>query len=184
MEFATYFDIIVGVIIIILSFKGLFTGFIREICLTIGIIGGVWLASRYNGIFGDFVKSTFSIDSVTLVNLIAFMIILALMWIIALIVSEVFIKFIKVLRIGVFDKILGVLFAGIKIFLILSIIFFTFSKINFLSNFTGKLADSSFLYGTMIKVGNVIVKTDFASKIKKNVSENVSDGLKEIQDSI
>ena len=70
--------------------------------------------------------------------------------------------------------------AAIKIFLVLSIIFFTFSKINFLSNWTLKLRDSSALYPVMIKIGDIIVKTDFANEMRENITEQVQNGVQEI----
>lgn len=178
-----YFDIIIIAIVIILALKGLFNGFIREFCSTIGIVGGVLVASRYNIAVGEVINSIIKIESHTLINLFGFMIILASIWILALVISEVLVRFAKFIKLGVFDKILGVFMAGIKIFLVLSIIFFTFSKINFLSNFTNKLQDTSSIYPTMIKIGDFIVKTDFASEVKQKVLDTTNDIIEEINES-
>ena len=89
-------------------------------------------------------------------------------------------RFARFIKLGVADKICGVGVAGIKIFLILSIIFFTFSKINFLSNWTLKLRDSSALYPVMIKIGDFIVKTDFASEMRENLTEQGKNAVNEI----
>ncbi len=181
MDFANYFDIVIVTIIIILALKGLFSGFIREVCSVIGIVGGVLLASRFNVDLSLWINSFLKLESQTLLNLIGFMIILGAVWILSLVLAEVVVRFVKFINLGKLDKILGVFVAGIKIFLILSIILFTFSRINFLSNFTGKLQDSSFCYPIMIKVGDFIVKTDFVSEVKNDAINFGNEALEETQ---
>ncbi len=184
MDFANYFDVIIVVMVLILALKGLFNGFIRECCSCVGIIGGVLIASRCNTIVGEWINSIINIESQTLVNLFGFMVILAFIWILALVVAEIIIKFAHFIKLGTADKILGIVMAGIKIFLVLSVIFFTFSKINFLDNFTSKLEDSSYLYPIMIKIGDSIIKTDFATEIRTQAVDSVNNGLKELQQTI
>ena len=179
-----YFDIIVILMIVILALKGLFTGLIRESCSIVGIIGGVLLASRFNVALGEALNLLLKIQSPTLVNLVGFVAILGAMWIFALVIAEVLVRFAHFIKLGVADKVLGVGIAGIKIFLILSIIFFTFSKINFLANWTMKLRDTSILYPTMIKIGDVIVKTDFATEMRENITQQVQDGVNEITNQV
>ena len=184
MDFANYFDIVIVTIIIILALKGLFSGFIREVCSVIGIVGGVLLASRFNVDLSLWINSFLKLESQTLLNLIGFMIILGAVWILSLVLAEVVVRFAKFIKLGKLDKILGVFVAGIKIFLILSIILFTFSRINFLSNFTGKLQDSSFCYPIMIKVGDFIVKTDFVSETRKDVMNLGNEVMQEITNEV
>ena len=181
MEFANFFDVIVIAIIIILALKGLFTGFIREVFSIIGIVGGVIVASRFHIGFGNFVNSILKLESQTIINLIGFMIILGIIWVLSLILAEVVLRFARFIRLGYLDRILGVVIAGFKIFLIASIILFTFSKINFLSNFTEKLQDSSFCYPIMIKVGDFIVKTDFVSENKDDAINFGNQVLEEVK---
>ena len=175
-----YFDIIIVLMVVILALKGLFTGLIRELCSVFGIIGGVLLASRFNVALGGALNSLLKIESPTLVNLIGFVAILGVLWILALVLAEVLVRFARFIKLGVADKICGVGVAGIKIFLILSIIFFTFSKINFLSSWTLKLRDSSALYPVMIKIGDFIVKTDFANEMRENLTEQGKNAVNEI----
>ena len=175
-----YFDIIIVLMVVILALKGLFTGLVRELCSVFGIIGGVLLASRFNVALGGALNSLLKIESPTLVNLIGFVAILGVLWILALVLAEVLVRFATFIKLGVADKVCGVGVAGIKVFLILSIIFFTFSKINFLSNWTLKLRDSSALYPVMIKIGDFIVKTDFATEMRENLTEQGKNAVNEI----
>lgn len=174
MEFANYFDIIVYFIILILALKGIFSGFIREIFSASGIIGGIWLASRFSFNIARWLGETFNINSQTLLNLFGFMLILAVIWIIALIAAEIVLKFVKFAKLGVVDKILGVFISGIKAFLILSVIIFTFSKINFISTFTAKLEKSSTIYNIALTIGDAIVKTELIQNTKDNVENSIS----------
>ncbi len=184
MDFANYFDIVIVAIIIILALKGIFSGFIREICSVIGIVGGVLLASRFNMDLSLWVNSFLKLESQTLLNLIGFMLILGATWILSLVLAEFIVRFVKFINLGKLDRILGVIVAGIKIFLILSIILFTFSRIKFLSNFTIKLEDSSFCYPIMIKVGDFIVKTDFISETRKDVMNLGNEVMQEITNEV
>lgn len=181
MEFANYFDIIIVAIVVILALKGLFTGFIREVFSAIGIIGGVIIASRFNVSFGEWINSFLKLESQTILNLTGFMVILGAIWILSLILAEVVVRFAKFIKLGKLDRILGVIVAGLKIFLIISIILFTFSKINFLSNFTNKLQDSSFCYPIMIKVGSLIVKTNFVSEVRGKATDFGNQVLEEVK---
>lgn len=172
MEFANYFDVIVCFIILILALKGMFSGFIREIFSASGIIGGIWVASRFSASIAGWIGKTFNINSETLLNLFGFMIILAAIWILALVVAEIIVSFVKIAKLGVADKILGVFISGIKAFLILSVIIFTFSKINFLSTFTAKLEGSA-IYNVALKIGDAIIKTDLIKDTKQNIENTI-----------
>lgn len=179
-----YFDIIVVLMVVILALKGLFTGLVRESCSIFGIIGGVLVASRFNESLGGALNSLLKIESPTLVNLVGFVVILGAMWVFALVIAEVLVRFVQFIKLGIADKIGGVGIAAVKIFLILSIIFFTFSKINFLSSWTMKLRDSSALYPVMIKIGDIIVKTDFASEVRENLTEQGKNAVNEVLNSV
>ena len=93
MDFANYFDIVIVTIIIILALKGLFSGFIREVCSVIGIVGGVLLASRFNVDLSLWINSFLKLESQKLLNLIGFMIILGAVWILSLVLAEVVVRF-------------------------------------------------------------------------------------------
>lgn len=173
MEFGNYFDFTICLIILILALKGIFSGFIREILSASGIVGGILIASRYSSSIAKWLGKTFNMSE-TLLNLFGFMIILAIIWITALVVAEVLLKFVKLVKLGVADKILGVFISGIKAFLILSVIIFTFSKINFISTFTTKLENSSFAYHIMTKIGDAIVQTELIKETKDNIQENIT----------
>ena len=180
MDITVYFDIIVCFIVVVLALKGAFNGFIREIFSAIGIIGGIWVASRYNVYLGEYINEIININSVTLLHLLSFMIILASIWIISVIVSEITVKFARFIKLGLLDRILGVLISGAKIFIILSIILFTLSQISLLSKFTSVLQKDSVIYQMMINTSKIVINTDFLNKTKERAMDNINKGIKSI----
>jgi membrane protein required for colicin V production len=54
-----YFDVAIGSIVIILGIKGFLNGFIREIFGLAGLVGGVYLASRFAPLAADFIDQNF-----------------------------------------------------------------------------------------------------------------------------
>lgn len=186
MDFVNYFDVVIISIIIILALKGLFTGLIREACSILGIIGGILVASKFSVDFGVWLNSFLKLQSQTLVNLIGFMVILGFIWIASLFLAEGLVGLFRLTKIKFekLNRILGVLFAGSKAFLILSVILFTFSEIHLLSNFTNRLKETSFCYPIMIKAGDFIVKQDVISSTADTITNDAKNKAIEIGDQV
>lgn len=175
-----YFDAIIAAIIVILAIKGFFGGFVRESASLLGIVGGVILASRFSDKLGESLNALLKIQSPTLVNLIGFMMIFALVWIAALVAASAVERFTRFANLSRVDMAFGAVIAAAKVFLVLSIIVFTFSKINLLESVMTKIRQSSAAYPVMIKIGDLIVKTDFAKDLQKRATNSLESGLKEI----
>ena len=68
-----YFDIAVVAIVVILGLKGIFNGFFKELFGLIGIIGGIFLASRIGDWAGEYLnKHIFHFDNPTMLKFIGF----------------------------------------------------------------------------------------------------------------
>ncbi len=68
MEF-NYFDIIVSVVILLLGLKGIINGFFKEVFGLVGIIGGIFLASRIGNRVGEYLSDLiFKFDSSAATN--------------------------------------------------------------------------------------------------------------------
>ena len=184
MDFSVYFDIIICFIVVVLALKGAFNGFIRETFSAIGIIGGIWIASRYNVNLGKYINEIININSITLLHLLSFMIILASIWIASVVISEITVKFVRFMKLGVLDRVLGVFVSGAKIFIILSIILFTFSQISLLSRFTSVLQRDSVIYQMMINVSRIVINTDFLNKTKEQAMDSMNKGVKKANQSL
>ena len=73
-------DIIIVLLVLLLSVKGFFNGFAREFVSFFGLIGGVFVASRAAPLLGKSVSNLLHLDNFALAKLIAFLIVLAVIW--------------------------------------------------------------------------------------------------------
>jgi len=72
-----YFDITIGAIVLILGIKGFMSGFIKEVFGLVGLVGGVYLASRLATDASAFIDTNFiHIENTALLKLIGFLAIL------------------------------------------------------------------------------------------------------------
>ncbi|WP_104721427.1 CvpA family protein [Helicobacter mesocricetorum] len=155
----SYFDLIIGALIILLAIRGIINGFIREISGLLGIVVGVYVGSMYSKEVGQWISSNiYTFENPSAISLIGFLILLVAIWVGALVLGEILQKLIKNTPLGIFNRILGFCFGGLKIFVILAIIFYALSSIALVKVFIDKYTHNSFLYPAMIGTGSVIIK--------------------------
>lgn len=179
MENFGYFDIILGIIIILLGLKGLIDGFIKEFFGLLGIIGGIYLGSHYGQDVGKLIsENIFTIKNPAALSFVGFLLTLGAFWLAMLIIGKLFVKLSSASGMGLVDRIAGFAFGAAKIFLIFSVIIYAISNIEATKNTLDKYTKNSFLYPYMIKTGSYIIKLnpkEFTQKI-----EQKSDDLKDI----
>jgi membrane protein required for colicin V production len=73
-------DLILVILILFLSFKGFFNGLMRELVGFVGLIGGVFVASRAAVPLGQTIAQTLHAHSLALPKLGAFLLVLAIIW--------------------------------------------------------------------------------------------------------
>jgi len=73
-------DIIIILLVLLLSVKGFFNGFAREFVGFFGLIGGVFVASRAAPLLGRNIGDLLHLESFALAKLIAFLVVLAMIW--------------------------------------------------------------------------------------------------------
>ncbi len=173
-----WFDIITGSLIILIGIKGLFNGLIKELAGLVGIVLGVWIASLFASEFGAWLgKSFLHIDSPSALGMIGFLVLLALIWTGCIIAGVLIAKLVSLSGLGVADKVLGLLFASAKVFIIIAVIVYALSNIDLVRNNTKSFTDSSILYPLFVKTGNTIVHIDTNSIAEK--AETLGNGAKE-----
>ena len=127
MEF-NYFDLVASVIILFLGLKGVMNGFFKELFGLVGIIGGIFLASRIGDSVGQKLSDLiFNFQNEAGINFSGFLITLTTFWMLMLMVGYVFKKLSSLSGLGIIDKILGFVFGASKFFLIASIIAYDLS---------------------------------------------------------
>jgi len=116
MEF-NYFDLIVSIIILFLGLKGIVNGFLKEVFGLIGIIGGIFIASRLGDSVGKFLSDLiFNFDNNSAISFTGFLATLVVFWLIMIVVGLMFKKLSSLSGLGALDKILGFIFGVSKFF--------------------------------------------------------------------
>lgn len=152
------FDVAVSAIILLLGLKGLLNGFFKEVFGLIGIVGGVFVASRLGGVIGKFLSDFFfHFESSTSVNLVGFIFAMAIFWLLMVSLGTVFKKLTSLSGLGSLDRILGFAIGSGKFFFIISVIVYALFSVNAIrTNFEDKLSDS-FFYHPMFAAGSFIL---------------------------
>lgn len=183
MENINLFDIIVLSLVVILGLKGLFRGLTKELFGLIGIVGGVFVASRLAKTTGDIVNGLIPVDNESTRLLIGFIATLIIFWIIAYILGVVLEKVFSASGLGIFDRLLGFVFGAGKIFLLFSIIAYATSQVKMINdNIQPKLQDSM-VFPLLSQTGSYIIKLD-TSNLQAKVTDKFDQAVKTAQDSL
>lgn len=183
MENISIFDIVVISLIIILGLKGLFRGLTKELFGLIGIVGGVFIASRLAKNVGDIANGLIPIDNESTRLLVGFVATLILFWIIAYILGVVLEKIFSASGLGIFDRLLGFVFGAGKIFLLFSIIAYATSQVKMINDNLQPKLQNSIVFPLLTQTGSYIIKLD-TSNIQKKVSKKFDSAVKSAQDSL
>ena len=126
-----YVDIFISIFLIYGFIKGLYKGFIIEIASVIGLLLGIYLATQYSVDLSNYLisKQFFSWKE-DYVIIISNVILFILTILIVSILGKVATKLVKLVALGLFNKILGSVFGLLKNILILVIVIFVFDLAN------------------------------------------------------
>jgi len=176
MQDFSIFDIAVIAITVLLGLKGLFRGLIKEAFGLIGIVGGIFIASRASKDIGDLIAPILALESDSAIKLMGFIAGLIGFWIIVYLIGMILSKMSSMSGLGAIDRILGFIFGTGKIFLILSIIVYALSQVNAFKEKLETNFGSTLTYPILLETGAYIIKLDTAglsSKIEKSVDSAV-----------
>ncbi len=153
-----YFDVTIASIVLILAIKGFMNGFIKEVFGLVGLVGGVYFASRLYTDAADFINNTFMhIENAALLKLIGFLSILIIVWLGATILGSIFSKLTSASGLGFLNRFLGFVAGGGKYFLIFALIVTALSNVNLVKDNFEKYVQSSVLYPYLKAVGSSII---------------------------
>lgn len=183
MEFS-YFDIIISIIVLFLGLKGIINGFFKELFGLLGIIGGIFIASRVGDEVGQLVSdSIFKFENSAAVNFTGFLITLLLFWLSMIGVGFIFKKLSSLSGLGVFDKILGFLFSVSKFFLIAAVIAHAAYNIKAMRTNIDSIMQKSAVFPILIETGSVIMKID-PVEISNDIDRTIDQSADIMQNSI
>jgi membrane protein required for colicin V production len=157
-----YFDLVVSIIILLLGLKGIINGFFKEVFGLVGIIGGIFVASRLGDSVGQFLSDTiFKLENSSAISFLGFLSTLGAFWFAMILLGLVFKKLTSLSGLGVFDKILGFLFGASKFFLITAVIAHAAYNINAVKSVLDDTSlKNSVLFPILVETGSIIMKLD------------------------
>lgn len=180
MNNVNYFDLIVLILVFFLGLKGLFRGFVREFFGLAGIVGGVYIASRVSDSFGIALGDFFAIQSESTSILIAFIITLAIVWIIIYSIGLAVSKATQLSGLGIFDRFLGFVFGASKIFLIFAIIVYALTQVEVINEKLKTKTKNSIMFPILKDTGDYIVKIN-PSALASQVSSKTNKSIESIK---
>lgn len=183
MENINLFDIVVISLISLLGLKGLLRGFIKEIFALVGLIGGVFIASRTAYNVGEIVDSVIPMENNNTLLLVGFIVSLIGVWLIAYVLGIILSKIFSLSGLGIFDRILGFVFGAAKVFLLFSIITYAASEIDVLKNKMDEKLRDSFMLPILRDAGNYIIKIDTA-KISNDVTNTIDNAIESTKENL
>jgi len=178
MDF-NYFDVTIAAIVLILGIKGFMQGFIKEVFGLVGLVAGVFFASRYASDAAAFITANFlQIENESLLKLIGFLFILIIIWLSATILGSIFSKLTNQSGLGFLNRLFGFVAGGGKYFLIFALIVTALSNVTLVKDNLEKYVKDSVLYPYLKEAGAYLIKLDTSklgidtSTIKNISTEN------------
>ena len=160
MDF-NYFDVTIAAIVLILGIKGFMQGFIKEVFGLIGLVAGVYFASRLSEVAASFIDTTFlHLENPTLLKLIGFLAILILIWTGATILGAIFSKLTHESGLGFINRLFGFIAGGGKYFLIFALIVTALSNVTLIKDNLEKYVKDSVLYPYLREAGSYLINID------------------------
>lgn len=157
MDF-NYFDLVVAVIVLLLGLKGILNGFFKELFGLIGIIGGIFIASRVGTNVGTFLNDNiFHFESNAVVSFSGFLLTLALFWLAMVGLGHLFKKLGALSGLGAVDRIAGFILGSGKFFLIAAVIAYALNNIQAIRENISEPLEGSILFPVLVETGGVIM---------------------------
>ncbi len=161
MEHFSLFDVISISLILILGIKGVINGFVKEVFGLVGIIGGIYFASRYAPEAGALIDANlFKFSNQASMYLTGFVAVLILFWISSIFLGYIVAQALSLSGLSSIDKLAGFAVGSLKIFFVFSIFTVTLNNIEFIKNRLEPYVQKSVMFPIFSEAGHYIVKLD------------------------
>ena len=179
-----YFDIIVSLIVLFLGLKGIINGFFKELFALLGIIGGIFVASRVGDRVGQYVSDLiFKFENSAAISFTGFLVTLAIFWLFMVGIGIIFKKLSSMSGLGIFDRILGFVFGAGIFFLIAAVIAYATYSVKAMKGTIDSVSKNSFIFPILVKTGSIIMKLD-PVEISNDINKTIDESTQAIQDKI
>jgi membrane protein required for colicin V production len=176
-----YFDIIAFSIILLLGLKGILNGFFKEVFGLVGIIGGIFVASRFGPNVGAYLNDLiFNFDNEGAIGFTGFLVTLGVFWLLMVSAGVIFKKLSSMSGLGIYDRILGFVFGASKFFLIAAVIAHAVYNVQSLRSTMDSAMENSLLFPVLTQTGSVIMKIDPVS-ISSDIDESINNAAQTIE---
>ena len=177
-----YFDLIAAIIILLLGLKGILNGFFKELFGLIGIIGGIFVASRVSDSVGQYLSDAiFNFSNHAAISFTGFLVTLALFWLVMIAVGYAFKTLTSLSGLGIVDRIFGFVFGASKFFLIAAVIAFAVNNVKALKPTLDSAFHNSVLFPVLVSTGGFIMKID-PSELSENVNDSIDETTQNIKE--
>ncbi|WP_457747045.1 CvpA family protein [Sulfurimonas sp.] len=181
MEF-NYFDLIVGSIILLLGLKGILNGFFKEAFGLVGIVGGIFVASRAGDSVGGYLSDTiFNFTNQSAISFTGFIVTLAIFWLLMIAIGFGFKKLSSLSGLGHLDKVLGFVFGASKFFFITAVIASAAYNIKALKPTLDSSMENSVLFPILVETGKFIMKVD-PTEVTKDINATIDKTTEAVKD--
>ena len=157
----SHLDIFLGLIIAWGGYNGFSKGLVKELASILGIVIGIYLAKNFYPFLDLKLKPIFESES-GFISILSSLIIFLITIMVFKIIAKFLTKFLKLIALGLLNRIIGAIFGIIKSTLLLCVVIFIFSKIN---NITATIENAtlnqSFLYTNIEKINNNIINNTY-----------------------
>jgi membrane protein required for colicin V production len=175
-----YFDLIASVIILLLGLKGIINGFFKEVFGLVGIIGGIFVASRVGDSVGKTLSDMiFKFDNSAAISFAGFLATLAVFWLFMIGIGYIFKKLSLLSGLGIFDRILGFVFGASKFFLITAVIAHAAYNIKAVKSTLEAPMKNSILFPILVDTGAFIMKLD-----PVEISDDINSSIDKVADEV
>ena len=128
-------DIVLGALILFGLIRGFLKGLFVEVASLVALIAGVYGAIHFSNFASDFLESKVDWDEKTM-NIVAFAVTFIIIVLAISLAGKALTKLANFAALGIINKLLGGVFGGLKITVILSVALLVFSKMNSAIPFT------------------------------------------------
>ena len=157
----SYLDLFFGIAIAWGAYSGFSKGLIKELASILGVIIGVFLAKNYYPYLDIKLKPIFESEA-GFISILSAILIFLLTIMVFKIIAKFLTKFLKIIALGLLNRIIGSVFGIFKTVMLLCILVFIFSNIN---NVTGIIKaeklSQSFFYSKIEKINSFIIESNY-----------------------
>lgn len=157
----SYLDLFFGLIIAWGAYSGFSKGLIKELASIVGVIAGIFLAKNYYPYLDLKLKPIFESDA-NFISILSATVIFLITIMLFKIIAKILTKLLKIIALGLLNRIIGSVFGIFKTVLLLCILVFIFSNIN---NVTGIIKaeklSQSFFYSKIEKINSFIIESNY-----------------------